>query len=180
MRRNKNSVKRADSDNTDMTECTADVTQSNDTTTREMGSDYDALELLDTLDMYIQDLNERKASCGWQHKTNIELATARFKNGSRGPSTLVAMRTAMKKKALQKMTETARFQLVELRKEVQKELDQVRAQLWKSEVVKLNMDINEASATAENIVRKLDMAECPLLSDETLLQQLNNLIAQSN
>jgi len=178
--------KRSGSDNTDYSECTADVTHSScaneatNTTGDHMGSDYDAMELLDTLDMYIEDLNARKINLEVQHETNIELAMARFKNGSRGPSTLVAMRTAMKKKAMRAMTVTTRFQLVELRKQVQKELDHLRAQLWKSEVIRLNMDIHEASINAENIVRKLDSMECPSLSDETLLQQLNTLVKHSH
>lgn len=180
-RRNNTTPKRYASDNTEATEWTADATQhSHDATTREIGSDYDAMELLDTIDMYIGDLSERKSDLEQQYQTELELATARFQNGSRGPSTLVAMRSAMKKKDLKAKVVSVLFQLIEMRKQVSDELDRVRAQLMKSEVAKLNMDIQEASVSAENMLRQLDREKCSVMNDEALLQQLNVLVEQSN
>ena len=183
--RNRNSRKRFlqsrdENPNTfDTTECTADMTQSHtiSSSSSEAGAEYEAMVILDSLDEHIQDLNERKNMLQEQMQSNLDLAVARFEAGSRG--TMVAMRAAMKKKSWRAMTVATRFQLIELRKTVQQELDRLRSQLSNgNEVVQLTVDLNEIQHSITSAMDQLDTAQCPLPSDDLLQSQLEKMVGR--
>ena len=104
-------------------------------TTSSNSSEYDAELLLDALDKHIQNLNDRKHELERLAQDNLELAKARYVGGSLGAA--VAMRTVTKKRALRAKTVGARFQLIDLKKTVQQELEASRQKSSGQEVAKM-------------------------------------------
>ena len=168
------------SDYDDMaSENSMDMTQSMNSFS-EGGCEYEAMVLIDVLDKHIEILNDRKNDLQEQVQTNLDLATARFVGGSKGTCALVAMRSATKKKALKAFTVAARFQLIALRKQLQKELDQARSQPWDGqEVAQLETDLSEVERSMEETLIELNSAVCPTPNDEALLRQLHALVEQT-
>lgn len=150
-------------------------------TMTETSSEYEAEVLLDTLDKHIQELNDRKQDLETQIQDKLQLAKARYQGGSGGACTLVALRTVTKKKALRAHTVGTRFQLIDLKKRVTKELEaaQNKSSSGKGEVVHLDLDLSFVQSSMLDTLRKLSTQEpCPNPSDEFLLNQLRRLVEQ--
>lgn len=142
-------------------ESATDITLSNSLASMEE-NEFASLALIKDLDQAITDLTKRKTKL--EHKIdNIhELACARYEGGSE-MGAILSMRKAHRNRSRKAYIAAARFQLVEMRKQIETEMNQGNF---------ASLDVCILRNRALDVVAKINSADCPTPSNEELLQQL--------
>lgn len=150
-------------------------------------SETQAMTLLQDLNKAIVTLGDRKNELQESITTASILACARFKSGTCTMGSLIPMRRLYRHKMIKSYTVGARFQLIEMRKQIKQELDRARdaqedeAQAQHCPVdnvaVHVNLDFSELRRTMDQVLTTLQTTaqQCTTPTNECLLKQLEQM-----